>query len=110
EAWLRWTGTHWQREGADIELFADIVRVVQAEYAAQRDVVAQARAELLDSMKAVSQDRVVKAQEKLAQALALLKFLHGSQNTGKVKAAVTQLEAPLSVSHTRLDQNPWLLN
>ena len=44
EAWLRWTGTHWQREGADIELFADIVRVVQAEYAVAVDFVKERRA------------------------------------------------------------------
>ena len=111
EAWLRWTGTHWQREGADIELFADIVRVVQAEYAVVVELVKERRADLLEASKAgVGSPACVKASERLEQALSLLKFLHASQNTGKVKSAVTQLEAPLAVSHTTLDRDPWLLN
>ena len=113
EAWLRWTGTHWQREGANIQLFADILRVVQAEYAIQVDVVATARRFVVEEARRTGspghQD-VVRAQELLAQALALLKFLHGSQNTGKVKAAITQLEASMAVSHSTLDRDPWLLN
>jgi putative DNA primase/helicase len=110
-SWIRWTGTHWQREGAELEIFADVVRVIQAEYAAQRGVVATARADLLEASKAgVGSPACLRATEHLQHALALLKFLHGSQNTAKVKSAIVQLQAPLAVPLTDLDQHPWYLN
>lgn len=112
ETWIHWSGTHWEREAAPIKIFADMLAVVQAEYAIQLEVVARLRKERIEIAKTsgLGTPQLEEATAKLEAACVLLKFLHGSQNTGKLKSAIEQLRAPLAIEMSSLDANPWLLN
>jgi putative DNA primase/helicase len=112
EAWLAWTGTHWQRVGADVLLFRDVVHTARREYA-----LCKGRLVRLESQTAAiaSQFMLGSPELKAHMALidhekALLKWHNGSQNTAKVNACISQLRAPLSITFLDLDKNPWLLN
>jgi P4 family phage/plasmid primase-like protien len=111
ETWLHWTGTHWQREGAHLSLFNDLLGVIQAEYAAQLDTVTRLRRERIEiARRGIGTPELDAATAALEAAVSVLKFLHASQNTAKLKSAIEQLKAPLALEMSRLDSDPWLLN
>ena len=85
-AWLVWTGTHWQRD-----MSGEVMRL------AKQTVKRLARrVELLDEKAAV----------------ALMAHIKTSLSTAKLKAMVenAQSEAGIAVQPEDLDTNPWLLN
>ena len=112
ESWLSWRGTHWARDGAAIELFADVVRIARASYLAQKDVVRDLERERIEVAKrdGLGSPALAEANEKLQRATATLKWHAQSQNTSKVTTCIAQLRSPLAVSFKALDQCPWYLN
>lgn len=112
EAWLAWTGSHWQRVGADVSLFGDVVLTARREYALCRGRLARLEAQTaaIAVKHGLGSPELTGHQQDIAHEKALLKWHNGSQNTAKVNACIAQLRGPLSISFLDLDTNPWLLN